>query len=60
MGKAVKASMNGFAFDLLCDKYHASGRLSKNKISVVILASLNDSMNGVRSRFFRVSSITLH
>jgi hypothetical protein len=57
MGKAVKASINGFTFDFVCDKYHARGRLNIKSISVVIPASLKDSMNGVRSRVFRVSSI---
>ena len=57
MGNAVKASINGFVFEEVWDKYHARGRLSMNSISVVIPASLNDNMNGVRSRVFRVSSI---
>ena len=57
MGKAVNASMNGFVFDFVWDKYHARGRLRRNRIIVVIPASLNDRMNGVRSRVFRVSSI---
>ena len=53
MGNAVKASINGFVFEEVWDKYHARGRLSINSISVVIPASLKDNMNGVRSRFLK-------
>ena len=51
------ASKNGLNFDLVCDKYHARGRLMMKSISVVNPASLNERMKGVRSRFIRVSSI---
>ena len=54
MGKAVNASMNGFVFEEVCDKYHARGRLMKKSISVVIPASLKERMNGVRSRVFSI------
>ena len=60
MGNAVRASNNGLNFDFVWDRYHAKGRLRKKSISVVSPASLKERMNGVRSRVFRVSSITQH
>ena len=50
MGKAVIASIIGLIFDLVCDKYQASGKLITNKIIVVIKADLKDKIKGVKSK----------
>lgn len=57
MGNAVKASKKGFTFECVCDKYHAKGKLIKNKINVVINANLNERINGVNSNEEKISII---
>ena len=57
MGSAVNASITGFAFERVWERYHARGTESTNKISVVNPANLNESMNGVKSMFCKVSII---
>ena len=57
MGKAVTASMNGLAFDRVCYRCQASVRLTINKRSEVMAASLNESRNGSNSIVFNNSII---
>ena len=57
IGSAVRASKTGFTLERVCERYHASGTESTNKISVVNPANLNESRNGVKSKFCKVSII---
>ena len=57
MGSAVRASKIGLTLERVCERYHARGTESTNKISVVKPANLNESMNGVKSKFCKVSII---
>jgi len=59
MGRAVNASSRGFVLEVLCDRYHAKGRESRKRIRVVIPASLNDKINGLKSRAVKVSTVSL-
>ncbi len=57
MGSAVNASKIGLTLERVCERYHARGTERTNKMSVVKPANLNESMNGVKSKFCKVSII---